>query len=189
MPPKKRIIKKEVKGCGVLPYAIKGKEVYLLLGKEREVDGWWDSNKYADFGGGIEKNESSKQCAIRECYEESMGILGSSAEIKAKLEKTRVEPLYDESNCSMTYFMKIPFDKTIETTFKNVYEYFKKCSYIKGGTHVLPGCEHGFFEKSRVKWFSLKELKQKLSNELYKKQFRKYFISNLKKMAKETKFV
>ena len=52
-------------------------EWLILCGREREFSKDKDSGKWSDFGGGAEKHEAPKAVAIRECYEESMGIFGN----------------------------------------------------------------------------------------------------------------
>lgn len=68
-------------GAGILPITFRGGEMWLLLGRERYVAGWKDSNLWADFGGGLNKGESYEECASRECMEELMGMLGDQGEL------------------------------------------------------------------------------------------------------------
>ena len=59
-----------ISGCGILPYYINDDgETFFLLGRYKE--------KLEDLGGRIEKDESSIECAVREFYEESGGMLWS----------------------------------------------------------------------------------------------------------------
>ena len=74
------------KGAGILPISIKDNQIYFLFGKENKYN---DTPGWADFGGGIEKNENVFSSAIREGWEESTSFLGSPQEIKKKILKNK----------------------------------------------------------------------------------------------------
>ena len=74
-------------GAGILPIAFHNNKIYILCAREQKVDGWDGSRLYSDFGGGIEKDEGFIDCAVREGYEESMGIIGSKFTLRKKLKK------------------------------------------------------------------------------------------------------
>jgi hypothetical protein len=49
--------------------------VYVLLGRERIIDGWSDgSNRWSAFSGKVIPGEDSESCAAREAFEESLGL-------------------------------------------------------------------------------------------------------------------
>ena len=68
-------------GAGILPVATHKNSIYLLFSKEYQLK---NKNKidWRDFGGGKEGNETIKETAIREAWEESDGFLGSKKDIK-----------------------------------------------------------------------------------------------------------
>ena len=53
--------------CGAVLYTIINKRVYLVLGKEYE--------NYYHYKGGCHSNETFEETAIREIYEETMGLV------------------------------------------------------------------------------------------------------------------
>ena len=70
---------------GVQPFAIANNQLFLLLGREREVSSTEDERGlWSDFGGGPDRDELNDPLrgATRECYEESMGLLGNKEEIR-----------------------------------------------------------------------------------------------------------
>lgn len=69
-------------GAGILPYAIIDNEIHFLLSKE----GYGPcANTWCDFGGEADPSETSVDTAVRECWEESRGILGDKGEIASKI--------------------------------------------------------------------------------------------------------
>ena len=73
--------------AGILPMAIKDKNVFFLFGRETVDNVFRDSGKWSDFGGGIEKGEKLEDVAIREGWEETSGILGNQQKVKDLVEK------------------------------------------------------------------------------------------------------
>ena len=142
---------------GVIPYAYYNNELFFLLGKEHQEDGWKDAGKWAHFGGGSEESDRTmRDGAARECYEESMGFLGSLVEIKSKLGQEIRSP------GRFTYLMRIEFDQNLPKTYYNVYQYFSRCTRPhpeKPGYNYLPSCPNGYFEKTEIDWFSESELR------------------------------
>ena len=72
-------------GGGILPIAFKNGKIYFLFGRET-IDIWKDSGLWSDFGGGKEKNETYKETAIREGWEETDGVLGNLKTIEYLIE-------------------------------------------------------------------------------------------------------
>ena len=62
-------------GAGILPVAIINGKIYFLFSREQNSENN-DYNQWSDFGGRKEKNETYKETAIREGWEESDGFLG-----------------------------------------------------------------------------------------------------------------
>lgn len=132
---------------GVLPYArnIEG-QYYFLLGKEHNVDGWYDSGKWAHFAGGLDPGEDIRDGAVREAYEESMGFLGTRAD-KAKLNDDNLVRVSD-SIC--VYLIEIDYNPNLPKLFSDVYHYF-----LEAGVRTD---KEGFFEKVEIGWWSFQEL-------------------------------
>ena len=68
-------------GAGILPIAIHLGKIYLLFSREY-INANVNPGLWCDFGGAKDNNESYKQTAIREGWEESSGILGSKTTVK-----------------------------------------------------------------------------------------------------------
>ena len=118
-----------LKFVSVLPISKFNNTIYILLGREQAYKNWKDSFKYCDFGGLIEKNENILDAAARECYEETMGFLGSYEYIRKNISpnsKYFINAIKFNNGIIIIY--KIDYDKNIENHFENVFNYFKKCS-------------------------------------------------------------
>lgn len=74
-------------GAGVLPYCIHKKEVFFLISKEAYGP---EQGTWCDFGGARDLGETALQTAVRECWEESRGILGDQNTIQKKILKQEV---------------------------------------------------------------------------------------------------
>ena len=68
-------------GASVLPYSCdpSHNNIYFLLGAERKLPKWNDSNKWSDFGGAPKRKkgelENEAECAGREFHEETLGAV------------------------------------------------------------------------------------------------------------------
>lgn len=60
-----------ITGAGITFITTFRKELCLILGREKNKTNKIGYDLYEDFGGGIDKGESIKEAAIRECYEET----------------------------------------------------------------------------------------------------------------------
>lgn len=163
-------------GAGVLPVAVYNGEPHFLMSKEKYTMGWKDSNKYADFGGRRDSGESIRRCAARECYEESMGFMGSEDEIFKKLSKNHPDYIckVEHKNASITYFIKMEYIKGIEKMFKNVIKYCEKwTNYPKG-----------HFEKSELWYLPYSVLKRDINKTAFQKKFRPYCIDYFRTILK-----
>jgi 8-oxo-dGTP pyrophosphatase MutT (NUDIX family) len=131
-------------GAGILPVTIHNNQIYYLLGKEVSV------NKYSDFGGSKEDDETPLQTAVREGYEELSGILGSKYNIE-KLIKTNL--IYKLTHKHFTsYIVLIDYDNNLPFYFNNQFKFIKKHF-----PHLID--KNGMFEKSEINWFTLDDIK------------------------------
>lgn len=156
---------------GVLPYAYESSgDLYFLCGKERYSPGFTGSNLWSDFGGDPE-GESVILGGAREFFEESMGMFGNVNQIAKKLKTaTRVKVLE-----GVMFLFEVHYDKNLPMTFKNVYKYMNLA-------YPQSDYEHGYLEKTGVKWVSLRDLKNAVKERDYR--YRKEFISSCKTMFK-----
>jgi hypothetical protein len=150
----------KIKGAGILPICKKKDKIFVLCGIGYD-------KKIYDFGGKIEKNESIINCAIREFYEESVGLLDT-------YDKILNYKIYDETYCQYDHnkyykcyitiieYIDIEkkYDKLLKYIIKNkslakdmkIYNYTYDKLYIE---NVYP---KGFFEFYTIKWISLNKL-------------------------------
>lgn len=170
-----------IHACGVQPIIIgKNGDINVLCGREVVKKNWDSSNRFAGFGGMKENDESNRRCAARECYEESMGFFGTEEEIFKKLNKNHPDYIGENVlNGYKCYWIKYDLDDEIITTFKNVYNYLKQS---KG---ITTKAKNGFFEKTELKYFTLRELYilSKTPNTYTKKTFRPNFLEQLQEMV------
>lgn len=140
-------------GAGLLPAALHKGVVYLLFGRENELN---DTPGWADFGGGSKPNETPLDVASREGSEELNGLLGSKSKLKEVAVRHKIAELkYEEYT---TILFKTEYDKKLQEYYANNYHFFEK---------YLPGAKknpyNGLLEKAEIKWFTFAELRKNRS--------------------------
>jgi ADP-ribose pyrophosphatase YjhB (NUDIX family) len=137
-------------GAGLLPAAVHKGEVYLLFGRENELN---DTPGWADFGGGTKPNETILDAASREGSEELNGLLGSQATMKKVAVRRKVAELKFHNYTTIVF--KTEYDEKLEEYYLNNYLFFEK---------YLPGAKknphNGLLEKAEIKWFTFAELRK-----------------------------
>jgi len=140
-------------GAGLLPAAVHNGVIYLLFGRENELN---DTPGWADFGGGSKPNESILDVATREGSEELNGLLGSQSALKKVAVRRKVAELKFHSYTTIVF--KTDYDERLEDYYLNNYRFFEK---------YLPGAKknqhNGLLEKSEIKWFTFAELRKNRS--------------------------
>ena len=152
-------------GGGILPIAFYKGKIYFLFGRvyiqdlKKEKDGTSSvmlhkaAGLWSDFGGARDNNETYKETASREGYEELSGILGSKKKIKYLVNNY----LYKiTSNGYRSYIVIIDYDKTLPKKFRD-----KFLSIKKNKPHLV--CKNGLYEKDMIKWFSYDDIKNNSS--------------------------
>jgi len=137
-------------GAGLLPAAIHKGVIYLLFGRENELN---DTPGWADFGGGSKANETTLDVATREGSEELNGLLGSQSALKKVAVRHKIAELkYHEYT---TIVFKTSYDERLEDYYLNNYKFFEK---------YLPGAKknphNGLLEKAEIKWFTFADLRK-----------------------------
>ncbi len=156
-------------GGGILPVAVHDNEVYLLFGKENELD---DTQGWADFGGGKNKNESVIQTAVREGCEELNGFLGLESTIRENYERDKIMSVFHETYT--TYMYKVDYDKNLPKYFRGNYLFLStRLPHIKGNL------KNGLLEKSHIKWYTFEELRRE------KVKFRPFYQAIVEKIIRK----
>jgi len=160
-------------GGGVLFYAKYRGIFYFLLGQERTFANYKDSLKFSDFGGGSNNCESHYECALRESYEETMGLFGSQQDYAAMIDKRKCI----KSDSYTSYLVKIPFDTALPTLFENIYKHFM---YVFKEHHLeIP---EGIIEKRKIQWFTADEIRDPSNAYKFRSFYRKMFIDQIDKV-------
>jgi 8-oxo-dGTP pyrophosphatase MutT (NUDIX family) len=137
-------------GAGLLPAAVHKGTIYLLFGRENELN---DTPGWADFGGGSKPNETPLDVATREGSEELNGLLGSQSALKKVAVKHKIAELKFKEYTTIVF--KTDYDEKLEDYYLNNYRFFEK---------YLPGAKknphNGLLEKSEIKWFTFPELRK-----------------------------
>lgn len=137
-------------GAGLLPAAVHKGTIYLLFGRENELN---DTPGWADFGGGSKPNETPLDIATREGSEELNGLLGSQSTLKKVAVKHKIAELKFKEYTTIVF--KTEYDEKLEDYYKNNYRFFEK--YLPGAKN---NPHNGLLEKSEIKWFTFAELKK-----------------------------
>lgn len=71
--------------AGILFYSTKNNETWFLLARESFLEGYKASGQWSAFEGGSQRDETPQQTAVRECFEESMGVIQSREVLEARI--------------------------------------------------------------------------------------------------------
>jgi hypothetical protein len=140
-------------GGSILPVTIINGKVYLLFGKERDID---ENPGWSDFGGGTDKGESFIQTASREGMEEMTGFLGNESDVKRLLNKYGTFNVDYKSDGYSTYrahLFPMEYDPSLPFYYNNNQRLLQK----KLDPDVIRDTK--IFEKTEIKWFPLDTLK------------------------------
>lgn len=130
-----------IRYAAILPYAIVSGQILVLLGLERYSKDW-DS-----FGGKLDyPEEPHDMAAVREAYEESMGLLGDEQYLLDTLDISR--GIYFED--VVVYPYRIGYDAKLPIQFDAVLQYIHELN---------PADKKGYLEKTKIAWFSIQSLK------------------------------
>lgn len=137
-------------GAGLLPAAVHNGVIYLLFGRENELN---DTPGWADFGGGSKPNETPLDNASREGSEELNGLLGSKNELKKVAVRHKIAELkYDNYT---TIVFKTEYDEKLEDYYLNNYRFFEK--YLPS---AKKNPDNGLLEKAEIQWFTFAQLRK-----------------------------
>jgi hypothetical protein len=150
-------------GGSILPITIINGKVYLLFGKERDID---ENPGWSDFGGGTDKGESYIQTASREGMEEMTGFLGNEKDVKKMLSKYGTFDVDFKSEGYTTYrahLFPMEYDPSLPIYYNNNQRFLQK----KLDPKIIRDTK--IFEKTQIKWFPLDSLKS------HRSEFRNFY--------------
>jgi 8-oxo-dGTP pyrophosphatase MutT (NUDIX family) len=153
-------------GGSILPVTIHNNKIYLLFGKERDID---ENPGWSDFGGGTDKGETFMQTAAREGSEELTGFLGNEDDIKKLLEKYGTYHIDFPSQGHTTYrchIFPIAFPEGIHLL---PFYYNNNQRFLQERLDPEIIRDTKIFEKTQIKWFSFDDLKKE------HKEFRSFY--------------
>lgn len=131
--------------AGILIYTVIDNKYLFLLGKESTGR---DTGLWSDFGGKIEPGETVKQAAVRECYEETMGLLGTRENLDSYIADQQP---YHTFTGGHWFFLSLDYtwveNKSLIELFSRFYNYGYSLTQ-----------KEGYFEKSAISWFTLDEI-------------------------------
>jgi len=150
-------------GASVLPVTVHNGKVFLLFGKERDIDsnpGW------SDFGGGTDKGETFMETAVREGGEELTGFIGSSDDIRKLLKKYGTVNVDYQSKGYSTYrchIFPMAYDEKLPFYYNNNQRFLQK--------RLDPAVirDSKIFEKTQIQWFDIEDLVKR------RKDFRDFY--------------
>ena len=157
-------------GGGILPIARSDDgEIYLLFSRERVLhNNYKDKGKWCDFGGARDGNETQEETAVRECAEESDGILGNQNDIRKLIKNNLEGVIYDK--CYSIWIVNIPYNRELPHIFEKQFQ-----DALKNDIHIVK--EHnGLYEKDKLEWIKLSILK-KQTNRF--RRFYRHFIPKI----------
>ena len=152
--------KKQFYSAGVLPFCVRNKTVYFLIGKDYE-------GKWSDFGG---RSEIQDMCrwnftAAREFYEETIGSIMDIQSMLIRLNNFKLSYKIKSKTMSgslyVMYLVKIPYKESFCSNFHSTLNLLKYIKYSSKSKMV----EYKFFEKTDIQWISLDTIKISLGGD------------------------
>lgn len=127
--------------AGILLYTHKDDETLFLLGKDARWKQW------SDFGGKNDLNDvSMHDTAIREFYEESMGVIFDTKQIKHLIVNCNyIKTLSYRNHDYFMFLLHIKYNDLYIRKFKTIHS-------------LNLNVPKKFKEKTEIKWFSLRDI-------------------------------
>ena len=142
-------------GSSVLPVTIHQGKMYFLFGKECEKE---DSAKgFSDFGGGVESGEDIYETALREGGEELTGFLGNNEDIRKYIDTHGGVYKINHRSKYYVHIFYLPYSSELPKYYNINHRFL----YDHMDNDYLYKTK--LFEKSEIHWFSIDEMKQRIS--------------------------
>tara|TARA_B100001093_G_scaffold519549_1_gene609070 strand:- start:1816 stop:2304 length:489 start_codon:yes stop_codon:yes gene_type:complete len=139
-------------GAGILPFTIYKNKYLFLMGREfRTNPNNKDNGLWSDFGGASDKDETYKETAIREGFEETEGFIGNKKDIEKLIKNNTITEI--TINKYKTYIVYIDYDNNIVSKYRDNF-----LRVEKNNPELL--CKNGSYEKDMIKWMDVKYLKK-----------------------------
>lgn len=171
-------------GSSILPVSVHNNKLYFLLGKENSME--QSAPGFSDFGGGIEKEETPFETAVREGSEELTGFLGSPSHIRAHIKRTGGTYAFTHTNAlnsAQNYTVHVvvyPYDPKLPEYYNHNHQFL----WNKMDRKILSSTK--LFEKIEIEWFCEDELRRRMSE--YRPFYREVVESLLQKMKHIRRF-
>lgn len=158
--------------AGIIPYVKHDGDIWFLMGVHTET------SEYSDFGGGVKQYENALSAALRECKEESRGIIDFCD--LGTITMAILERKYKQNVCIM--FSEIKTEGFFETAVKKFRktkpphphkEEIKDLVWLKS-SEMINACQ--LYNKRSKVWYRIRYTLTK------KGIFNKDFVKELKKL-------
>ena len=163
--------------AGILPYFIKNKTIFFLLGKD--INGKW-----SDFGGRSEVTDNGRWdiTASREFFEETIGSVMDIPTAMTKLQLKKNLRIQDKTGSGYPYYMyviKVPYKDNYRHTFS------ASLALLRHINNYDNRIDHKYFEKTDIQWISVDVLEKSIikDNEYpLRPMFKKTLESSIQKI-------
>ena len=162
-------------GGGIIPISFYKGKIYFLFGREyikaKNSKGiiWKQAGMWSDFGGSKEKNETYEETAVRECFEETGGYLGSKNHLQKLINTKLIKPIGGKGY--KTFLVVVKYDTKLPKIFREKFLSIEK-------KHPELICKNGLYEKDMMKWFSYEDIKKDYNK--FRPWF-KFYLNNILK--------
>jgi len=164
-------------GASILPVALHKGKLYFLLGKENPMETY--EKGFSDFGGGIEKGESTLEAALREGSEELSGFLGTTQNIKSHIKKhggtyKLAIPIYNNPKSVYTvHIIHHDFDPLLPMYYN------KNHQFLWNRMNKKTLNDSKLFEKIEIEWFCEDDLQKRM------REYRPFYRDVIKNIIQE----
>lgn len=134
--------------CSICPVMVYEGCAFLLLGRSRNMKSWVEgSSLWDDFGGRLKDQEAPEECAARELYEETLGLLISRSDIPLLAQSIRDEQYV--IRMQNTFLVKFDWNPKILFDFSKLH-FQLKCFEKLCGMFPLTAAQR--LEMCKFKW-------------------------------------
>jgi hypothetical protein len=164
--------KRQLYSAGVLPFYVKNKTIYFLVGKDYE-------GKWSDFGGRSEIQDSGRWdiTASREFYEETIGSIMDIQTMSTRIQSPKITYRINSNTMSGSsyymYLVKIPYKDTYRNNFHStltLLKYINQSTKNNDDNTKKKAIDYKYFEKHDIQWISMETLQLSLNVDITSKE-------------------